>query len=53
LSLHRFEADAWQVFHLDTGMAVLDKKAKDGITQPRFVSFSDNRDFFYVTRRRP
>lgn len=40
-----------QTHNLDTGMAVLDKKAKDGSVIPRFLAFADNRDFFVVRPR--
>jgi hypothetical protein len=44
---------SWEVMNLDVGMAVLDKRARDGSTLPRFVAFADNRDFFYVRRKGP
>ncbi len=42
---------ALQTQHLLSGMAVFDKKLRDGSRSPRFVGFADNRDFFYLTRR--
>jgi hypothetical protein len=38
------------VQHLIQGMAVIDRKGGDQLA-PRFLSFPDDRDFFYVTRR--
>ena len=38
------------VQHLIRGMSVLDKSEK-GIYIPRFLGYSDNRDFFYVMQR--
>ena len=39
------------VEHLIDGMDVLDRQA-GGVLAPRFVGYPDNRDFFYLTRRR-
>ena len=41
----------WMVQHLDPGMAVLDKRNKNGVVLPRFVAFADNRDFFTLLRK--
>jgi hypothetical protein len=38
------------VEHLIEGMAVLDRQSQ-GELAPRFLSFPDDRDFFYLTRR--
>jgi hypothetical protein len=38
------------VEHLIEGMAVLDQQSH-GELAPRFLSFPDDRDFFYLTRR--
>jgi hypothetical protein len=38
------------VHHLDRGMAVLDQ-THQGVVVPRFLSYPDNRDFFYLVRR--
>jgi len=38
------------VEHLMTGMSVLDKSSGDTVV-PRFLGYSDNRDFFYVMDR--
>jgi hypothetical protein len=40
------------VHHLDRGMAVLDQSFQ-GVVVPRFLSYPDNRDFFYVLRKEP
>ena len=37
--------------HLITGMKVLDKSFK-GREIPRFIGFPDNRDFFYLMRKK-
>lgn len=37
--------------HLVGGMAETDSRARDGMPIPRFVSFADNRDFFYLLRK--
>ncbi|MCI2398936.1 hypothetical protein [Aliiroseovarius subalbicans] len=37
------------VEHLMPGMALIEKKARDGSVIPRFLGFVDNRDFFYLT----
>jgi hypothetical protein len=38
--------------HLVPGMRVLDKKTRNGVLIPRFIGFPDNRDFFYIMRRK-
>jgi len=38
--------------HLVEGMEQVDKAVGDQLV-PRFLGFPDNRDFFYLTRRRP
>ena len=37
--------------HLVRGMSALDSETSDGWPIPRFVSFADNRDFFYLLRK--
>jgi len=37
--------------HLVQGMAAIDGETRDGWPIPRFVSFADNRDFFYLLRK--
>jgi hypothetical protein len=39
------------VQHLIEGMAEVDRKGGDELA-PRFLSFPDDRDFFYVTRKK-
>lgn len=39
--------------HLVQGMSVVDPAIERGVTTPRFVGFSDNRDFFYLLRKDP
>jgi len=43
--------NAIQTQHLVSGMSAVDKRQSDGSRIPRFIGFSDNRDFFYITRR--
>ncbi|MDR3419448.1 MAG: hypothetical protein P4L83_24990 [Nevskia sp.] len=40
------------VQHLIQGMAVVDRKGGSNQTAPRFLGFPDDRDFFYLVRRR-
>jgi hypothetical protein len=51
LALDLPEGGQLRVRHLVLGMEVLDKTRGDEVWQ-RFVGFPDNRDFFYVLRRR-
>jgi len=37
--------------HLVQGMAAINGETRDGWPIPRFVSFADNRDFFYLLRK--
>ena len=39
------------VEHLVPGMALIEKKMRDGTILPRFIGFADNRDLFYLTRK--
>jgi hypothetical protein len=50
LALYRTRDSQFDVQHLIKGMEVLDKSNK-GQVVPRFVGFSDNRDFFYLLRK--
>ncbi len=50
LALYHREGSHLLVQHLIRGMDVLDKSDK-GVYIPRFLGYSDNRDFFYVMRR--
>jgi hypothetical protein len=49
--LYRVTDQNLTVQHLIRGMEVLDKTV-EGQVIPRFLGFADNRDFFYVLRRR-
>jgi hypothetical protein len=51
LALYRREQGRFLIQHLVEGMSQLDK-AGEGQYLPRFVGFPDNRDFFYLLRRR-
>jgi len=51
LAIYRPEGTTLLTAHLINGMGVVDG-SKDGQTLPRFVSVADNRDFFYLLRRR-
>jgi len=51
LALYRRDGAAIAVEHLVAGMAVLDREAAGGVL-PRFVAVADDRDFFYLLRRR-
>ncbi|MBN2906928.1 MAG: hypothetical protein JXJ18_09500 [Rhodobacteraceae bacterium] len=37
--------------HLVAGMSRIDARERDGTRIPRFIGFSDNRDFFYLLRK--
>ncbi len=52
LAIYRRLGAQMFVDHLLKGMSVLDKSAA-GELVPRFLGYADNRDFFYVTRRKP
>mgnify|MGYP006979904002 CR=1 FL=1 len=52
LALYDTTDGAFHTRHLVSGMDVLDKEV-DGQVLPRFLAFSDNRDFFYLLRRDP
>ncbi len=51
LALYVQKAEQVHVAHLVPGMALIEKKAKDGTILPRFIGFADNRDLFYLTRK--
>ena len=51
LAVYRRSGSQIFVDHLIKGMDVLDRSAT-GELVPRFLGYADNRDFFYVTRRR-
>ncbi len=50
LAVYRTENSSFVTQHLIEEMSVLDKSAGDQLL-PRFVGFSDNRDFFYLVRK--
>lgn len=51
LALHRRTGSGITVEHLIKGMSQLDRES-NGAVVPRFLGYSDNRDFFYVMHRR-
>jgi hypothetical protein len=51
LALYRRENGRILIQHLIEGMDVLDK-THEGHVLPRFVGYADNRDFFYLTRKK-
>jgi hypothetical protein len=51
LALYRVENGRFLIQHLIEGMDVLDK-VHEGHVLPRFVGYADNRDFFYLTRKK-
>ena len=51
LAVYVRRGDRVMIEHLVRGMAQVDKVV-DGRLIPRFIGFPDNRDFFYLTRRR-
>jgi len=42
-----------EISHLVRAMRDIDARANDGTRLPRFVAYSDNRDFFYLLRKVP
>lgn len=52
LALYVRRPNAFEVEHLVSGMEVLDRSV-GGQLAPRFLSFPDDRDFFYLTRKSP
>ncbi|MBK8595062.1 MAG: hypothetical protein IPN83_05635 [Holophagales bacterium] len=51
LALYREQGGRLEVEHLVRAMSVLDKTS-GGTTVPRFLAYADNRDFFYVMKKR-
>lgn len=51
LAVYAREGDTVDVQHLVRGMAVVDRVVK-GKTRPRFLTYPDNRDLFYLVRKR-
>jgi len=52
LALYVRRGDEVQIQHLIPGMSAVDQTGPDGKLIPRFIGFPDNRDFFYLTRKR-
>ena len=51
-AIYTHEGGRIAVQHLIEGMAEVDRKGGDALA-PRFLSFPDDRDFFYLTRKGP
>ncbi|MBF9036441.1 hypothetical protein HKCCE2091_19560 [Rhodobacterales bacterium HKCCE2091] len=49
--IHDDEDEEIEIQHLVSGMAEVDLVGRDGTRLPRFLSYADNRDFFYLIRR--
>ena len=49
--IHDEDDEEIEIQHLVTSMEGVDLTGRGGVRLPRFVSYSDNRDFFYLTRR--
>ena len=45
------ENEEVEIEHLVTSMSGVDQTRRDGTQIPRFLSYADNRDFFYIIRR--
>jgi hypothetical protein len=52
LAVYRRSGEQLSIDHLIRGMGVVDKSVS-GKSVPRFLAYPDNRDFFYITRRKP
>jgi hypothetical protein len=52
LAVYQMKGGTREVHHLDRGMSVLDLTYQ-GAVVPRFLSYPDNRDFFYLSRKSP
>jgi len=52
LAVYRREGSTFSIEHLIPGMKELDKTL-GGQYVPRFLGYADNRDFFYLMRRKP
>jgi hypothetical protein len=51
LALYVARGGQMHVAHLMPGMALIDRKSRDGTVIPRFIGYPDNRDLFYITRK--
>ncbi|MBF9031155.1 hypothetical protein HKCCE3408_12195 [Rhodobacterales bacterium HKCCE3408] len=49
--IHDDEDEQIEIQHLVTNMESVDLQSRDGTRLPRFVSYADSRDFFYLARR--
>jgi hypothetical protein len=52
LAVYRRSGGQLSIDHLLRGMSVVDNSVS-GKSLPRFLAYPDNRDFFYITRRKP
>ena len=52
LAVYRRSGPQLSIDHLLRGMGVVDKSVSSK-SVPRFLAYPDNRDFFYITRRKP
>jgi len=52
IALYVRHEDAIQIEHIVPGMGLVDKKGRKGDLIPRWLGYADNRDFFYLTRRK-
>jgi hypothetical protein len=52
LAIYTHRGRELQVQHLIEGMAAVDRKGGGGMLAPRFIGFPDDRDFFYLVRKR-
>lgn len=52
LAIYTHRGRELQVQHLIEGMSVVDRKGGAGALAPRFIGFPDDRDFFYLLRKR-
>lgn len=53
LAIYQRNGTKRAIEHLIPGMAVVDRKDRNGHRMARFVDYPDNRDFFYMVRRSP
>lgn len=51
MALYTRSEDGLVPHHLVSRMSSIDHRRRDGTPIPRFVGFSDNRDFFYLVRK--
>jgi len=53
LSVFPRKNGAIETQHLIAGMALIDRRKRNGSRVPRFLAYPDNRDFFYLMRKEP